>query len=140
VDNLASAVQRCWASLWTEHAIAYRARNNYPHDQVSLSVVVQEMIAPDVVSGRVTPDTYRVRRKNSRCSNNIAEPRRRAKACPRFSRKAIKSAWMESTDSRKNLVEFSCANGTQLTSCNPPLLVLPKAADCMINMALDLKT
>ena len=91
-DNLANAVQRCWASLWTERAIAYRARNNFPHDQVSLSVVVQEMIAPDVagvlftanpvtndldemiinasfglgesvVSGRVTPDTYRVRRK-----------------------------------------------------------------------------
>ncbi|MBI5351599.1 MAG: pyruvate, water dikinase [Chloroflexi bacterium] len=91
-ESLTLHVQRCWASLWTERAIAYRAHNNFPHDAVSLSVVVQEMIAPDVagvlftvnpvtnsmdemlinasfglgesvVSGRVTPDTYRVRRK-----------------------------------------------------------------------------
>ena len=94
-ENLTLHVQRCWASLWTERAIAYRERNHFPHQQVSLSVVVQEMVASDVagvlftvnpvtnqkdemlinaayglgesvVSGRVTPDTFRVARKRFR--------------------------------------------------------------------------
>ncbi len=84
-----AAVRRCWASLWTARAIAYRRRNGFPHEQVHLAVVVQEMVEPDtagvlftanplsnnpdeilvnaayglgesVVSGRVTPDTYRL--------------------------------------------------------------------------------
>lgn len=95
VDNLNLHVQRCWGSLWTERAIAYRERNQFPHEQVSLAVVVQEMVASDVagvlftanpinnqpnemlinaayglgesvVSGRVTPDTFRVERKHFR--------------------------------------------------------------------------
>jgi hypothetical protein len=94
-EKLTLHVQRCWASLWTERAIAYRERNHFPHQQVSLSVVVQEMVASDVagvlftvnpvtnqkdemlinaayglgesvVSGHVTPDTYRIARKRFR--------------------------------------------------------------------------
>lgn len=93
-ETLARHVQHCWASLWTERAIAYRTRNQFPHAQVSLAVVVQEMIAPEVagvlftanpvtnnrkemlanasyglgesvVSGRVTPDTYRLGRQKT---------------------------------------------------------------------------
>ncbi len=86
-DALLNYVQQCWASLWTERAIAYRQRNGFPHEQVSLSVVVQQMVRPQsagvlftvnpltgkrdemlvnaayglgetVVSGQVTPDSY----------------------------------------------------------------------------------
>ena len=78
-----------WASLWTERAISYRQKNDFLHDEVSLSVVVQMMVDPDtagvlftanplngkrdemlinasyglgesVVSGQITPDSYRV--------------------------------------------------------------------------------
>lgn len=41
---LAEAVVRCWASLWTARAIGYRARNQIPQEDVSLSVVVQRMV------------------------------------------------------------------------------------------------
>jgi pyruvate,water dikinase len=49
-DSLLQAVVRCWASLWTARAIAYRARNAIAHDDVSLAVVVQQMV-PSEASG-----------------------------------------------------------------------------------------
>jgi pyruvate, water dikinase len=44
------AVRRCWASLWTDRAIAYRAELGIDHASVALAVVVQAM-APHEVSG-----------------------------------------------------------------------------------------
>jgi pyruvate,water dikinase len=41
---LHQAVVDCWSSLWTARAIGYRARHNIPHEDVALSVVVQQMI------------------------------------------------------------------------------------------------
>jgi rifampicin phosphotransferase len=81
------AVRRCWASLWTERAIAYRERQSLDQSTVKIAVVVQCMVAADiagvmftanpvtgarheivvdaspglgeaVVSGEVTPDHY----------------------------------------------------------------------------------
>ena len=43
-------VKRCWASLWTDRAIAYRHRQGFAHEEVLLAVVVQEMF-PSEVSG-----------------------------------------------------------------------------------------
>jgi pyruvate,water dikinase len=80
------AVKRCWASLWTARAIGYRARHGIAPADVSLAVVVQELVPADaagilftanpltgardqaminaawglgeaIVSGQVTPDT-----------------------------------------------------------------------------------
>lgn len=41
---LLDAVKRCWASLWTARAIAYRNRNAIVQGEVSLAVVVQCMV------------------------------------------------------------------------------------------------
>lgn len=41
---LIQAVVRCWGSLWTARAIGYRARNGIAQDEVSLAVVVQQMV------------------------------------------------------------------------------------------------
>lgn len=88
------AVRRCWASLWTARAISYRARQGYDHAEVALAVVVQQMVVPEVagvlftidpvsgrtdemllnaswglgeavVSGMVTPDTWRLGRSGT---------------------------------------------------------------------------
>jgi len=85
------AIKRCWASLWTARAIGYRARSGIAHEEVSLAVVVQELVPADaagilftanpltgerdqvminaawglgeaIVSGQVTPDTVVVDR------------------------------------------------------------------------------
>ncbi|HEX2998284.1 MAG TPA: PEP/pyruvate-binding domain-containing protein, partial [Anaerolineales bacterium] len=43
-EALIEAVKKCWASLWTSRAIAYRIKNNIDQDAVALAVVVQEMV------------------------------------------------------------------------------------------------
>ena len=91
-EALLDAVRRCWASLWTERAIAYRARRGLDQAPVRLAVVVQRMAAAEaagvlftanpltgardevvidaspglgeaVVSGLVTPDHVVLRRR-----------------------------------------------------------------------------
>ncbi|HZA03218.1 MAG TPA: PEP/pyruvate-binding domain-containing protein [Propionibacteriaceae bacterium] len=92
-DDVLAAVERCWASLDTERAVAYRARHS--STQPGLAVVVQRMVDADaagvlftvdpitgddavitvnaawglgeaVVSGQVTPDTFAVDRASGR--------------------------------------------------------------------------
>ena len=43
-DALLDAVRRCWGSLWTERAIAYRDRRRIDPGEVRIAVVVQEMV------------------------------------------------------------------------------------------------
>ena len=86
-DAVLDAVRRCWGSLWTERAIAYRDRQGIDPGEVRIAVVVQEMVDAEfagvmftaepvtgdrsavvvdassglgeaVVSGLVTPDHY----------------------------------------------------------------------------------
>jgi hypothetical protein len=49
-DAVLDAVRRCWASLWTDRAIAYRHAQGFDHQSVYLAVVVQQMF-PSAVSG-----------------------------------------------------------------------------------------
>jgi phosphohistidine swiveling domain-containing protein len=44
VDEILAAVKKCWASLWTGRAIAYRIKNKIDQKAVALAVVVQEMV------------------------------------------------------------------------------------------------
>jgi pyruvate,water dikinase len=44
---LQTAVVDCWSSLWTARAIGYRAKNGIPHEEVALSVIVQEMVSAE---------------------------------------------------------------------------------------------
>jgi pyruvate,water dikinase len=41
---LLDAIRRCWASLWTDRAVAYRAANRIDQRVVLLAVVVQRMV------------------------------------------------------------------------------------------------
>ena len=43
-EKLMNSVQRCWASLFTPRAVAYRIKNNFPHEKVLISVGVQKMV------------------------------------------------------------------------------------------------
>ncbi len=88
-DSVVDHVRRCWSSLFTDRAIAYRHSMGYLHDSIAMSVGVQKMIDPvaagvaftlnptngdrsqvaidsswglgeAVVSGEVTPDNFLV--------------------------------------------------------------------------------
>ena len=92
--TLLESMVDCWSSLWTARAIGYRARNGIAHEEVSIAVIVQEMVPAEVsgimftahpltgtrrelvidaafglgealVSGQVDPDHYVVDRKKA---------------------------------------------------------------------------
>jgi phosphoenolpyruvate synthase/pyruvate phosphate dikinase len=45
---LLDSVRRCWASLWTDRAIAYRNRQKIDQQTVKLAVVVQRMVPAEI--------------------------------------------------------------------------------------------
>lgn len=55
-EELLNHVVKCWASLFTDRAIAYRAKNGFDHREVYLAVVVQQMVIPDVSGIMFTAD------------------------------------------------------------------------------------
>ena len=46
-EQLLDAVQRCWASLWTERAVSYRSRLEIDPATVAIAVVVQRLVPAD---------------------------------------------------------------------------------------------
>jgi pyruvate,water dikinase len=49
-------VRRCWASLFTDRAVAYRLRNGFDHREVHMAVVVQRMVVPQAAGVLFTAD------------------------------------------------------------------------------------
>ncbi len=41
-------MRRCWASLWSARAIAYRERQGFRHDQAAVAVVIQRLVSAEV--------------------------------------------------------------------------------------------
>jgi pyruvate,water dikinase len=55
-ESLLESIRNCWASLFTDRAIAYRVKNGFDHHQVFLSVVVQRMVQPEISGIMFTAD------------------------------------------------------------------------------------
>lgn len=47
-DALADAVKRCWASMWTGRAVAYRQNGGFDHFSSAIAIVVQQMVQSEV--------------------------------------------------------------------------------------------
>ena len=90
-EELLDAIKACWASLWSERAIAYRETQGITDEGLAMAVVIQEMCEADVsgvlftvspfseevsivesnwglgesvVSGAITPDSFQISREN----------------------------------------------------------------------------
>ena len=91
-EDLFDKIRKCWSSLFTARAIAYREKQGFAHEDVKLAVVVQKMVNSEVsgimftvdpnsgakeivieggyglgeaiVGGEVTPDTYKIDKDN----------------------------------------------------------------------------
>ncbi|GCE09443.1 PEP/pyruvate-binding domain-containing protein [Dictyobacter aurantiacus] len=50
LEDVFTAVQQCWSSLWTPRAMSYRARLGLSSQRVSMAVIIQQMV-PAVASG-----------------------------------------------------------------------------------------
>jgi rifampicin phosphotransferase len=61
-ERLLDAVRRCWASLWTDRAVAYRADLGIDDAEVRLAVVVQRMVDAQVAGVLFTADPVSGRR------------------------------------------------------------------------------
>ncbi|MFC4591812.1 PEP/pyruvate-binding domain-containing protein [Sphaerisporangium corydalis] len=61
-DAMLDAVRRCWASLWTDRAVAYRAANGIDHGAVHLAVVIQQMVQSEVAGVMFTANPVTGRR------------------------------------------------------------------------------
>ncbi|MFI7447816.1 PEP/pyruvate-binding domain-containing protein [Nonomuraea sp. NPDC049714] len=59
------AVRRCWASLWTDRAVAYRESNGIDHARVRLAVVVQVMVDARVAGVMFTANPVTGRRRET---------------------------------------------------------------------------
>ena len=47
-EQLFKALVDCWSSLWTARAIGYRIRNEIPHQEAALAVIVQSMLQSEL--------------------------------------------------------------------------------------------
>jgi pyruvate, water dikinase len=104
IDNVLHHVRRCWASLFTDRALAYRAQLGFDHRDVEMCVAVQKMVRPRaagvaftlnpgngdrsaiaidsswgfgeaVVSGEVTPDNFLVDKVLFQISQRTLSPK-----------------------------------------------------------------
>jgi len=64
-DDVLDAVRRCWASLWTERAVVYRATQGIDSRTVRLAVVVQEMVDAAVAGVLFTANPVTGRRREA---------------------------------------------------------------------------
>lgn len=64
-DAIIAHIRKCWASLFTDRAITYRIQNGFDHRKVYLSVIVQQMIFPEVAGILFTADPFTSNRKVS---------------------------------------------------------------------------
>ena len=47
-DALERAIRECWASLWSERAVAYRLASGLGHEIATIAVVIQQLVRSDV--------------------------------------------------------------------------------------------
>ncbi|MGP3956447.1 PEP/pyruvate-binding domain-containing protein [Nonomuraea sp. 3N208] len=64
-EAVVDAVRRCWASLWTDRAVAYRESNGIDHAAVRLAVVVQVMVDSQVAGVMFTANPVTGRRRET---------------------------------------------------------------------------
>ncbi|PLR82999.1 hypothetical protein CVD25_10170 [Bacillus canaveralius] len=102
-EQVIQRVKDCWASCFTDRAIAYRLRHGIRHEQLAGAVVVQKLVEADkagvmftvnpitkseqvvveacwglgeaLVSGEVTPDQYTVDKKSNQILNVSVLPK-----------------------------------------------------------------
>jgi phosphohistidine swiveling domain-containing protein len=65
IDDVLDAVHRCWASLWTDRAVAYRAAQGIDGSVVALAVVVQRMVDAESAGVLFTADPVTGRRRQA---------------------------------------------------------------------------
>jgi rifampicin phosphotransferase len=64
-EAVLEAVRRCWASLWTDRAVSYRAGGGIDHREVRLAVVVQRIVDATVAGVLFTANPLTGKRRQA---------------------------------------------------------------------------
>src|SRR5918993_1099104 len=64
-ESVLDAVRRCWASLWTDRAVSYRATNGIDPHSVRLAVVLQQMVDASVAGVLFTANPVTGKRRQA---------------------------------------------------------------------------
>src|SRR6266571_597111 len=64
-EAVLDAVRRCWASLWTDRAVSYRASLGLDQRRVQLAVVVQRMVEAEVAGVMFTANPVTGKRRQA---------------------------------------------------------------------------
>ena len=137
IDDCIKAIQKCWASLWTERAYSYREKNGFDHLEAKMAVIVQSLVPADasgvlftadpvtgrtdrviveatfglgdlLVCGKVTGDRFVIHKKNIRIlSRTIVEKKIK---CILDDRGAIIEQAVHSEQSRKPSINDEVAH------------------------------
>lgn len=65
LEAILDAVRRCWASLWTDRAVSYRASQAIDQRTVRLAVVIQHMVEAEVAGVLFTANPLTGRRRQA---------------------------------------------------------------------------
>src|SRR5207302_983781 len=72
-DAVLDAVRRCWASLWTDRAVSYRAKGGIDHRAVRLAVALQRMVDARVAGILFTANPLTGRRRRALADPGAAD-------------------------------------------------------------------
>lgn len=132
-ENLILNIQKCWASLYASRAIFYRFKNELDTISISIAVIVQEMIQSEIsgiafsvhpvsqdtneliieagyglgeamVSGKVTPDSYIVKKGNLEIVEKYISTQNKKLV---FSEKSKSNVWEDIFDTDPNSQKLS---------------------------------
>jgi len=138
-NGLMESIQKCWASLFTARAIYYRQKNNFQHDKVLISVVVQKMVNSEksgvvftinpstneeseimieagfglgeaIVSGSINPDNYLIDKKSFEIKNKIIKEQTWAFVRDENLGRTVKRKLAESQYNQQVLEDFEIIN------------------------------
>jgi len=131
--NLILNIQKCWASLYASRAIFYRFQKELHNNSISIAVVVQEMVQSEIsgiafsvhpvsedineliieagyglgeaiVSGKVTPDSYIVKKNTLEITNKYISTQNKKLV---FSEENKINVWKDISNTDSNLQKLS---------------------------------
>ena len=129
-----ASVSRCWASLFTERAVAYRVQNGVDHRKVRMAVVVQRMVFPQAAGVLFTADPVTSDRTvtSVEASFGLGEALVSGRVTPDIS-KVRDGAVVASTIAAKRLaVDASPGGGTQEVAIEPAQQEQPALTDAQV--------
>ena len=127
-------ISRCWASLFTERAVTYRLRNGLDSRKVSMAVVVQRMLFPQVSGILFTADPVTGNRKvaSVEASFGLGEALVSGLVNPDVYKARDDQVVARTIAAKQLAIHATPAGGTQTQAIEPERRELPALTDAQV--------